>query len=94
MGFVVMRRDRRLRVRSRLLLVRHHPCRNPTQGQQHRQQHENEDSKRLHGFEASTIAEVTSGVAGLASTTHADSFALTLRVQSGFRSHATIGEPC
>lgn len=56
MRFVAMRRGRGVRVRSRLLRTHHRRCRNPTQGQQHRQQHEHEDSQRLHGFEASTVA--------------------------------------
>lgn len=57
MRFVAMRRGHGVRVRSRLLPTHRRRCRNPTQGQQHRQQHEHEDPQRLHGFEASTLAE-------------------------------------
>ena len=47
-----------LGVRIRQLLAQYRGCRNPTQGQQHRQQYENEDSQRLHEVEASTVETV------------------------------------
>lgn len=46
-------------VRSRQLLAQHRGRRDPTQGQQQRQQDENEDSQRLHEVEASTGGTVT-----------------------------------
>lgn len=54
MLLVVVRHTHLLRVRSQLLLARHHGRRYPSQGQQHRQDHDDEDSQQLHGFETST----------------------------------------
>ncbi len=52
---VTVLEDKGLGVRSRQLLAQRRGCRDPSQGQQHRQQRENEDSQRLHEVEASTV---------------------------------------
>lgn len=87
-------RSGHLGVRRRLLLAQQRSCGYPSQGQQHRQQDENEDSQKLHGAEASTVGAVTLCVAASLCPTAACDGALTLRVRLRFRAQATIGVTC
>jgi hypothetical protein len=81
-------------MRRRLLFAQHRGCHDPSQGQQHRQQHDNEDSERLHEVEASTVEAVTLCAAAGFYSTPSLHVALTPHDALQFRSRVTIGVTC